>query len=64
MTPFIPDDYMTAREAADHLGMHLGSLAHQRSAGRSPMDFILVGRTVLYVRRSVEQYARQIGRAR
>lgn len=51
------DNYLTARETADYLGLHLGSLANQRAAGRSPIEYVTVGRTVLYLRGSVERYA-------
>ncbi|WP_088995501.1 helix-turn-helix domain-containing protein [Micromonospora echinaurantiaca] len=55
-------EYMTAREAAAHLGLSVGTLRNQRSEARSPMTYIRQLGRVLYPVSEVERYAREIGR--
>ncbi|MEV4492721.1 helix-turn-helix domain-containing protein [Micromonospora coxensis] len=53
-------EYMTAREAAEHLGLSVGTLRNQRSEGRSPMRYIRHLGRVLYPLSEVEAYKRRL----
>ncbi|MEV2238783.1 helix-turn-helix domain-containing protein [Micromonospora sp. NPDC049891] len=55
-------EYLTAREAAEHLGVSAATLRNQRSMGRSPMTYIVHLGRVLYPVEQVEAYAQKLGR--
>ncbi|WBC17473.1 helix-turn-helix domain-containing protein [Micromonospora sp. WMMA1998] len=50
--------YLTATEAAERLGVSVGTLRNQRSDRRSPMRYIKYLGRVLYPLTEVEAYAR------
>ena len=47
---------ISASDAAQHLGVSVGTLAVWRSTGRYPLPYVKIGRKVMYKRKDLEAF--------